>query len=217
LIDRYVKTSPEKSVYDALLLPALNYAERDRQEERLSPDEQAEVIAATRELVSDAADAIRRRAPATASADSPATPADAVKPLKILACPTSGPSDELAIAMLARVTSDLPIQIEVGGSRALASDVIALVQERNIGVVCVVALPPGSTSKSRYLVKRLRAMSPELNIVVCRWAPPEMADQSTQAFRDAGATLVTSTFADTRAFLLTLTSGQAAGSPAHAA
>ena len=36
LIERHIKTEPPRSVYDALLLPALNYAERDRLEERLS-------------------------------------------------------------------------------------------------------------------------------------------------------------------------------------
>jgi hypothetical protein len=30
LIERYIKTESPRSVYDALLLPALNYAERDR-------------------------------------------------------------------------------------------------------------------------------------------------------------------------------------------
>ena len=34
LIDRHVKTEPWGSVYDALLLPALNYAERDRLEQQ---------------------------------------------------------------------------------------------------------------------------------------------------------------------------------------
>jgi hypothetical protein len=38
-------------VYDALLLPALNYPERDRLEQRLSPDEETAVIDATRELL----------------------------------------------------------------------------------------------------------------------------------------------------------------------
>ena len=40
LIERHVKTESPRSVYDALLLPALNYAERDRLEHRLSPDEE---------------------------------------------------------------------------------------------------------------------------------------------------------------------------------
>ena len=64
LIERHIKTEPSGSVYDALLLPALNYAERDRLEQRLSLDEEAAVIEATRELLSDAAESIRRLQPA---------------------------------------------------------------------------------------------------------------------------------------------------------
>src|SRR4030095_9774401 len=40
LIDSHIKTKPQASVYDALLLPALGYAERDRQQHRLSSEEE---------------------------------------------------------------------------------------------------------------------------------------------------------------------------------
>ena len=66
LIERHIKNEPAGTVYDALLLPALNYAERDRLENRLSPDEEAAVIEATRELLTDTADSIRRLQPAPA-------------------------------------------------------------------------------------------------------------------------------------------------------
>ena len=66
LIERHIKNEPWGTVYDALLLPALNYAERDRLENRLSPDEEAAVIEATRELLTDTADSIRRLQPAPA-------------------------------------------------------------------------------------------------------------------------------------------------------
>ena len=36
----HVKNEPGGTVYDALMLPALNYAERDRLEGRLSPEEE---------------------------------------------------------------------------------------------------------------------------------------------------------------------------------
>ena len=71
LIERYIKTESPRSVYDALLLPALNYAERDRLEQRLSPDEETAVLDATRELLSDAAESIRRLHP-----EPPAPPDD---------------------------------------------------------------------------------------------------------------------------------------------
>ena len=64
LIERHIKSQSPRSVYDALLLPALNYAERDRLEQRLSLDEEAAVIEATRELLSEAAAAIRKIDPA---------------------------------------------------------------------------------------------------------------------------------------------------------
>jgi predicted PurR-regulated permease PerM len=40
LIEQCIKTAPERSVYDALLLPALSYAERDRLTQRLSVEEE---------------------------------------------------------------------------------------------------------------------------------------------------------------------------------
>jgi hypothetical protein len=42
---------------------------------------------------------------------------------------------------------------------------------------------------------------PDVRILVGRWAPPALADESTQALRDAGATLVASTIAETRTYL----------------
>ena len=82
-----------------------------------------------------------------------------------------------------------------------ASELVSLVQARGISVVCLADLPPSPPSKTRYLVKRLRAALPEVRILVGRWAPPPLADESTQALRDAGATLVASTLAETRAYL----------------
>src|SRR6185436_12364196 len=69
LIERHIKNEPAGSVYDALLLPALNYAERDRLENRLSADEEAAVIEMTRELLTDAAAAIHRLQPSTSGLD----------------------------------------------------------------------------------------------------------------------------------------------------
>src|SRR6185503_12469682 len=51
-----VKPFDQRMVYDALLLPALNYAERDRLEGRLSEAEESLVSDSTRELITDAGD-----------------------------------------------------------------------------------------------------------------------------------------------------------------
>ena len=103
--------------------------------------------------------------------------------------------------MLAHLVEDLPISVEMAKARLQASELLALVQTKRCAVVCLADLPPSLPSKTRYLVKRLRAARPDLHIVVGRWAPPALADESTQALRDAGASLVPSTLLDTRGYL----------------
>ena len=201
LIERHITTEAPRSVYDALLLPALNYAERDRLEHRLSPDEEAAVIDASRELLSDATESIRRLQPEPlAPVDDSSLPGPR-EPLRVLGYATNGVADELALMMLAGLLDDLPIVVEMSTGRMLASELISLVQTRGASIVCLADLPPSPPSKTRYLVKRLRAALPEVRILVGRWAPAALADESTQMLRDAGATLVASTLAETRTYL----------------
>jgi predicted PurR-regulated permease PerM len=201
LIERCIKTAPHRSVYDALLLPALNYAERDRLEERLSLEEETAVIDATRELLSDTADSIRRSNPEPPGAPDHPSLAGPREPLRVLAYAANGAADELALVMLTHVLDDLPIAVEITSTRMQASALVSLVQERGCSVVCIADLPPSAPSKARYLVKRLRAALPEVRLLVGRWAPPGLADESTQLLRDTGADLVASTLLETRTYL----------------
>jgi predicted PurR-regulated permease PerM len=202
LIDRHIKTEPPASVYDALLLPALSYAERDRLEHRLSLEEEAAVIDATRELISDAAEIIRRHAetepPAAAADPSLLGPRE---PLRVLGYAVNGAADEVALAMLAHLLDDLPIAMEITGTRMQAVELVSLVGDRKFSVVCFADLPPSSSSKTRYLVRRLRSALPELRIAVGRWGPPALADESSQTLLDAGANHVASLLIESRNYL----------------
>jgi predicted PurR-regulated permease PerM len=204
LIDQHIKTESAKTVYDSLLLPALNYAERDRLEERLSPDEEAAVIESTRELLTYVGDSARRAQAAVAvDEEAPEIPVSEIgrEPLRVLGYAVNAGSDELALAMLAQAVSDLPIVIESTSTRLLASDLIALVRTQGVSVICLADLPPSPPSKTRYLVKRLRAAMPDLRIVVGRWSPAALADESTVPLKDAGATLVATTLVETSEYL----------------
>jgi predicted PurR-regulated permease PerM len=200
LIEQYIKTEAPRSVYDALLLPALNYAERDRLEQRLSPEEETAVIDATRELLSDAAESISRLQPESSPTTDPAV-TEPRQPLRVIGVATNGIADELALQMLGHVLDDLPIVVEIVKGRMLASDLVSLVQAQGVSVICLADLPPSPPSKTRYLVKKLRVALPELRILVGRWGPRALADDSTQLLRDAGATLVAATLAETRTYL----------------
>jgi len=201
LIERHLKTDAPRSVYDALLLPALNYAERDRLEQRLSADEETSVIEATRELLTETASSIRRQEAAAAPAGTADALAASREPLRILGYASNGVSDEVALGILAHFVNDLPITFHIVNTRMLATEVVALVEAQNVSVVCFADLPPSPSSKTRYLVKRLHAALPDVKIVVGRWAPPLLADESVQALRDAGASVVSSTLTETRTYL----------------
>jgi hypothetical protein len=218
VVERFVKAQPVEQVYDALLVPALNYAERDRLEDRLEPDDEQAVIDATRELMAEASLGL---SPAAPPADDGSTPAEMPeKPrFRVLGYAANGPSDMLALEMLGRLLSDLPIVVDSGPTRLLASQLIELVRAEHYDAVCLVDLPPSPPSKTRYLVKRLRAALPEFPILVGRWAPTELADESNQPLLDAGATVVSSTLLETRRHLSELAHVEAKPAPdqAHAA
>jgi predicted PurR-regulated permease PerM len=205
LIERHIRSEPPGSVYDALLIPALNYAERDRLEKRLSVEDESAVINLTRELLADVTNAMRQQVPAGVAAAESAGQALASsggrQSLQVLGHAVNGPSDEVALTMLSQAIGDLSVAIEVSNTRLLASELVALVRERGVAVVCLVDLPPSSPLKTRYLVKHLHSALPGLHIVVGRWSTPGLADESTQALRDAGATMVATTIAETRAYL----------------
>jgi predicted PurR-regulated permease PerM len=204
LIDRHVKTEPPETVYDALILPALNYAERDRMEERLSPEEESAVIDATRELITDAAVSVRNLStPPELGETQPAAKEQTRprEPLCVLGYAANGVADELALVMLANLVEELPIALEIAGTRMLAAALVSLVQERKCSVVCIADLPPSTFSKSRYLVKRLRAALPDVHIVVGRWAPAALMDEGSDVLREAGANHVDATLVATRDYL----------------
>jgi hypothetical protein len=69
-------------------------------------------------------------------------------------------------------------------------------------VLCIADLPPSPPSKTRYVLRKLRAALPEAIILVGRWAPPELADEDRRTLIEAGATHVANTLLETRDQLL---------------
>jgi len=193
IVERYVKGQPADTVYDAMLIPALNYAERDRLEERLSSDEETAVIETTRELLDLLADV-------PASAPEPAASA-AAPPSQILGYPANGPADELGLRMLAQMLSGVPVTLEITTTRVMASELVEYVRAGGYTLIVIADLPPSTPSRTRYLVKKLRAALPDVRISVGRWSHASMADESGQPLIAAGASHVSATLVETRKYV----------------
>ena len=201
IIEKHLKTNAPETLYDAILVPALNYAESDRLEDRLTAEQEALIVDGTRELMSDAMAAAREARPSLTDESGETTVTEDVQPLpkkqSVLAYPASSAADELALHMLGQLLEKTPIGMEVLSSHTLISELIAAIQERGCPIVCIADLPPSPPSKTRYLIKKLRIALPDVKIVVGRWAPAPLADEDARSLMEAGATHVASTMSET--------------------
>jgi predicted PurR-regulated permease PerM len=201
IVQRHLASQPMDTVYDALMLPALNYAERDRLEGRLSDDEERIVAEETRELLNDVA-ALQRalQSAARPESDGAAVPADprAPAPVQVLAAAANGEPDAIALQMLAQLVAADAIRLDVPSARLLSSEIVDLVQRCEGHLVCIADLPPSPPSRTRYLVRKIRAALPDVTILVGRWAAPELAADDRPMLMEAGANHVATTLLETR-------------------
>ena len=201
IVDRQVTAQPPECVFDALLVPALGYAERDRAANRLSLEEERRVIETTREIAgsleagivpAEPAPGVSPRGAMTSRSD------EAFAPVPMLAYPVDSRADEAALEMLRALVRDLPVAMEITSVAMLVSELVTKVRQGGFGVVVLSDLPPSNPAKLRYAIKRLRAACPEVRILVGRWAPEGLADESDAELLEVGATYVTTTLIESR-------------------
>jgi predicted PurR-regulated permease PerM len=195
LVDKHMAAEPVDSVFDVVMLPALSYAERDRLEGRLEPDEELAVVEATAELLNDMLDGPRDGAEGR---------------LPVLGLAADGAPDVLALRMLSRLLRDTPFALEIRERPALTAEILEAVQQGHYRAICIADIPPSAPSRSRVLTRRLRALAPDLPILIGRWAPESLADDSNDALAKAGATHVAARLLDTRTELERLLPSDAA-------
>jgi predicted PurR-regulated permease PerM/methylmalonyl-CoA mutase cobalamin-binding subunit len=200
IIARHFSTQTPESVFDEVMLPALTYAVRDRLEGRLSDQDERTLIEETRELLNDIGNAqtearsSTERVVVSIASETPAV-------LTVLGVPVNGESDSAALEMLAHLVSPEGIRIEISSIRLLSSEIVTHAREHGTSVVCLADLPPSTSSKTRYLVRKLRAALPEATILVGRWAPAVFGEEDRTELTAAGANQVATTLLDTREHL----------------
>jgi predicted PurR-regulated permease PerM len=203
ILQRHLATQSMETVYDTLMLPALNYAERDRADGRLTEAEEQTIVDETGELLNDVEDlqrALRLSAAPDEADDHESRPEGvaALPPLEVIGYAANGQADATALAMLSQLVERDGIRIDVPSARLLTAEIVALVQSRGVKLVCIADLPPSPPSKTRYVVRKLRAALPDVRILVGRWAPPELVDADRTPLMDAGAAHVAATLLETR-------------------
>ena len=118
--------------------------------------------------------------------------------MEVIGYTANGDADATALRMLAQLVATDGIRLHVMSVRLLTAEIVDLVQTREANLICIADLPPSPPSKTRYVVRKLRAALPDVTILVGRWAPPELVDEDRSILVDAGATHIATTLIETR-------------------
>jgi hypothetical protein len=164
----------------------------------LTEEDKKFIIQATRGIVEDLG--IRQQQPSASilpTADSATQLSTSTTSTRILGCPAHDEADELALLMFQQLLNPSRYRFEIISAEMLTAEVLSVVEQEHIGLICISALPPGPLAPTRYLCKRLRARFPECKILVGRWGLSEDWDKPQTLLREAGADEVGMTLAET--------------------
>jgi predicted PurR-regulated permease PerM len=204
LVQQHAQAHSLEQVYDDLLIPALNFARRDRERDELTDRDEEFILRATREIVEDLGEqagiaAESATANATANGSVAEIAEEAGRPtVLVLGCPARDDADELALQMLKQLLNSEKWEMEVAGVERLASELVALAVERKPAIICIGSLPPGGLAHTRYVCKRLRARLPHARIVVGRWGLQGNLEAQQEQLKEAGADEMETTLLATR-------------------
>jgi predicted PurR-regulated permease PerM len=199
IVEEHLTSHSPEQIYDGVLVPALNYARRDRELGRLTEDGEEFVLRATREILEDLNNLKPKISAEAAEPEKGAMVADDFTPMfpkvRILGCPARDEADELALQMFRRLLDSTRYDVEVMSDAVLTSEVVALIGEKTPALIFIATVSAGGLAQTRYLCKRLRARFPALKIAVGRWG---MGSEDSNSILLAGADRVGTTLIETR-------------------
>ena len=120
-----------------------------------------------------------------------------IRRVRMLVCPGADTSDSAALTMLRQSLDSMQWDIEQTAVETLTSELAARIALDPPAILYIAALPPRGLAHARYLCKRLRDSSPELQIVVGRWGQKCNCKLEREQLEQAGATFVTTSLAET--------------------
>ncbi len=205
LILQRIKTTPVEEVYDALLIPSLNYTRRDLLRDYLTGDDQRMIVEGMRKTLLVVDESAHPSVVKTLSSTDPL--AHSVQALDlsaklqlpvVLGCPARDDTDEVGLEMLRQLLNPNRCTLEVASVEMLVSELVSQIVVNPPVAICIASLPPGGMSHARYLCKRLRDAAPDMQIIVGRWGPNGVSKLDRERLVAAGANSVTTTLLETR-------------------
>jgi predicted PurR-regulated permease PerM len=175
VLETYIKEHSLRELYDAVMIPALIMAERDRHSNALDEATVAFITQTTKDLVEEMT--LRKVDPERnettgPSGDSEGPDYESAAAIgdskKITVVPVRDDADEIIGIMLAQLLQRAGYSartIPIGTVEGM----LAETSKSEPDLVCLSALPPYAISHARNLYRRLRMQDPDLKIIVGLW------------------------------------------------
>jgi len=196
LAEAYVDEHGLEALYEDVLIPVLNLAERDRHDDALSDDRSKFVFDSMRTLVEDLSERSEAAAKTAESGEElqPESRSEVpAPPVTVCIVPARDEADEIVGAMLLRCLNARNVGANLATTGLLKSEALGRVAELDAQAVYISALPPAAVLHASFFCKRLRATFPELKIVVALWNAHGDLEKGRARLVAAGATEVVTT------------------------
>ena len=199
LADAHVAEHGLEALFEDVLIPVLNLAERDRHNDALSEERTRFVFDSLRTLVEDVSerpDEGKEQSAESAEAKDASQPEASLGPITVCIVPARDEADEIVGAMLLRCLTRRRVSAELLTTDVLKSEVLDRVAELVPQAVYISALPPAAVLHASYFCKRLHPRFPDLKIVVALWHAQGDLDNASKRLIAACASEVVITLKD---------------------
>lgn len=192
LAEEYVGEHGLEALYDNVLIPVLDLAERDRHADALSEERAGFIFDSMSTLVEDLSERPDEdKDKEQSNAGKPIVqPETASGPVTVCIVPARDKADEIVGAMLLRSLTRRRVVAELLTTDVLKSEVLDRVTELTPQAIYISALPPAAVLHASFFCKRLRPRFPELKIVVALWYAQGDIEKAKARLRAAGASEV---------------------------
>jgi hypothetical protein len=200
LVEEALKQKPRVEVYDRIVIPAMVQAEWDAGRNELGEQEEAFVW----QVVSDIVDQLEGVPDLSLEAMTSklAEGAAEKRPAAIVGVAASDTADALILRMLAQLLASSDCTLDILADIESPLQVAEEVAARAPGLIVVSHLPPDGLNQTRYLVRRIRALTDERPVVVGHWSETRGAAAAADRLVQAGASHVVFTLEDARGRIL---------------
>jgi predicted PurR-regulated permease PerM len=208
LLEEAMKTRPLENVCDQIVIPTLARAEQDRDHGFLDKRDVSFIWRVVRDWLNDLADrddlVLTARVPEVVEHTEPARARVPVETTRqtLVGIATNGGVDALVLRMLNLLLEPSGVRLTIISASGSPMHISDKVDDLNTGLIVISHLPPLGLTRTRYLIKRLRARHAQVPMLVGFWDAKADAAQVAEQLRSASAYHVALSVAAARTMIL---------------